>query len=54
MSSLEEFNETYQKFLETYGECSQLIAQGIELETTSESEVSDNNSNVITEIWLTR
>lgn len=40
MSSLQDFNATFEKFREVYEECSTLISNGIELETTDENMVN--------------
>lgn len=37
---LKEFYETFEKFQETYQECTTLITTGIDVETTDESKVS--------------
>lgn len=42
--SLDEFRSTYDKFLKLYGECSRLITDGIELETKTESDVSQSQA----------
>lgn len=41
MSSLQDFNATFEKFRDVYEECSTLISNGIELETTDENMVSE-------------
>lgn len=49
MTSLEEFNSSYQNFLELYGQCTALIAKGVELESSSCNEVS---LVVTASIWI--
>lgn len=41
MTTIEEFNETFNKFKQFYEECNQLLAKGIEQETKNEDAVSN-------------